>query len=141
MPSETDPLLPQGNTAPEISGFSKPSVSQYQNQDEVLQVLDYPDDIQDKSEQKARPSYADISPLRIIFIIFIVVVGLAVFVSLLMPGAFEFPWNKSPKAKDDALTVKARVDKILANTPLIGPPALFIYHHLIASSNSTSRWT
>lgn len=125
MPSETDPLLPRGNTAPEISGygFSRPSESQYQIQNETL---DYPKDIEDKGKQQARPSYGDISPLRILPAIFIIVVGLAIFVSLLIPGAFDPPWNKAPK--DDALTVKARVDKILAETPLIGRPAFFLRH-------------
>ena len=147
MPSETDPLLPRGNTAPEISGhgFSKPSQSQYQYQDQYQyqtqdEVLDYPEYIENKSEQKARASYGDISPLRTIFVIFVLVVGLALFVSLLMPGAFEIPWHSSKAPKDDALTVKARVDKILAETPLIGPPALLFRHHVGTSSNSRVRW-
>ena len=123
MPSETDPLLPRGNTAPEISGygFSRPSKPQYQTQNEVL---DYPEDIEDKSKQQSRPSYGDISLLRTILVIFVLVVGLAMFVSLLLPGAFEFPWKNAPE--DDILTVKARVEKILSETPLIGPLAFFI---------------
>ena len=151
MPSETDPLLPRGNTAPEISGhgFSQSPQSsqsqyqyQYQNQNQSQdEVFDYPKYVENKSEQKARPNYGDISLLRTIFVIFVIVVGLAIFVSLLMPGAFEIPWL-SPKApKDDALTVKARVDKILAETPLIGPPALFFRHHVGTSSNSRVRWS
>ena len=141
MPSETDPLLPRGNTAPEISGhgFSKPSQSRYQTQDEVLDYPEY-EYIENKSEQNTRPSYGNISPLRTIFVIFVLVVGLAMFVSLLMPGAFEIPWNGPKAPKDDALTVKARVDKILAETPLIGPPALLIRHHVGTSSNSRVRW-
>ena len=151
MPSETDPLLPRGNTAPEISGhgFSKPSQSQYQNQNQYQnqyqnqtqdEVLDYPEYIEDKNEQKPRASYGDISPLRTIFVIFVLVVGLAMFVSLLMPGAFEFPWHSSKAPKDDVLSIKARVDKILAETPLIGPPALLLRHHVGSSSNSRVRW-
>ena len=151
MPSETDPLLPRGNTAPEISGhgFSKPSQSQYQyqyqnqnqNQNQTQdEALDYPEYIENKSEQRLRASYGDISPLRIIFIIFVLVVGLAMFVSLLMPGAFEIPWKSSKAPKDDALTVKARVDKILVETPLIGPPALLIRRHVGTSSNGRVRW-
>ena len=137
MSTETDPLLPRGNTAPEISGygFSKPSQSQYQIQNEAL---DDPEYVEDKSAQKARPSYGDISPLRTISVIFVVVVGLAMFASLLIPGAFESPWNKVPR--DDALTVKARVDKILAETPLIGLQALFVHHHVGISSNNRIRW-
>lgn len=136
MPSETDALLPRGNTAPEISGygFSKPSQSQYQTQNGVL---DYPEDTEDKSEQQARPSYGDISPLRTLIAIFIIVVGLAMFVSLLIPGAFDPPWNKA--RKHGALTVKARVDKILAGTPLIGPPVFFPRRHISTSSNSRIR--
>lgn len=141
MPSETDPLLPHGNTAPEISGygFSRPSQSQYEYQIQN-EVLDYPEEqrIEDKSEQEARPSYGEISPLRTFLVIFMIVVGLAILLALLIPGAFDPPWNKAPK--DDALTVKARVDKILAETPLIGRPAFFLCHHLSTSSNSRIRW-
>ena len=117
MPSETDPLLPRGNTAPEITGygFSKPYKSQSQIEDDSL---DYPEDIDNKNEQHERPNYSDSSPLRIFLVIFIIVVGLAMLASSLMPGAFNSPWKMVPK--DDALTVKARVDKILAETPLIG---------------------
>ena len=157
MPSETDPLLPRGNTAPEITGhgFSRPSQSQSQSQNQYQyqyqsqnqnqnqtqdELLDYPEYIENKSEQKARASYGDISPLRTIFVIFVLVVGLAMFVSLLMPGAFEIPWNSSKAPKDGALTVKARVDKILAETPLIGPPALLIRHLVGMSSDSRVRW-
>ena len=140
MPSETDPLLPRGNTAPEISGygFARPSQSQYQIQDEDL---DYPEEhgfIEDKHEQEARLSYGDISPLRILLVIFMIVVGLAIFLSLLIPGAFDPPWNKTPK--DDASTVRARVDKILAETPLIGPSAFLLLHSLCTGSNSRIRW-
>lgn len=139
MPSETDPLLPHGDTAPEISGygFSRPSQSQVQIQHEVL---DYPEgqDIEDKHEQEAGPSYGDVSPLRIFLVMFMIVVGLAMFVSLLIPRAFDPPWNKTPK--DDASTVRARVDKILAETPLIGHSAFFLRHRLSTGSNSRIRW-
>ena len=137
MPSETDSLLPRGNTAPEISGygFSRPSKPQYQIQNEVL---DYAEDTEDKSEERVTPSYGDVSPLRIFFVMFIIVVGLAMFVSLLMPRAFNPPWNKAPK--DEALTLKARVDKILADTPLIGCPAFFSRRRISKSSNSRIRW-
>lgn len=133
MPSDTDPLLPKVQTAPEISGhgFSTPSQSQYQVQNEVT---DSPEYIESESEHKEPSSYGNISPLRSIFAIFVVVVGLAMFVSLIMPGAFEFPWNKFPK--DDAPTVEARVDKILSETPLIGPPVLFLLHHVGTNSNA-----
>ncbi len=139
MPSETDPLLPRGNTAPEISGygFSRPSEPQYQYQIQS-EVLDYPKQVEDESEQQARPSYGDISPLRTILGIFIVVVAFAVFVSLLLPGALESPWKEAPK--DDTLPIKARVDKILAETPLIGSPAFFIRHLISRSSDSRIRW-
>ncbi len=137
MPSETDPLLPRGNTAPEISGygFSRPSESQYQVQNDII---NYPEETEDKIEQQARPNYGDISPLGILPVIFIIVVGLAIFISLLVPAAFDPPWNKAPK--DDALTIKARVDKILAETPLIGLPAFFLRRRISTSSNSRIRW-
>ena len=137
MPSETDPLLPRGKTAPEISGygFSRPSGSQYEMHNEVV---DYPDDMEDKNEQQAHPSYDDVSPLRTLIVLFITVVGLAVLISLLMPGVFVPPWNKAPQ--DNALAVKARVDKILAGNPLIGRPAIFLRLLISPSSNTRIRW-
>ncbi|KAL6716271.1 hypothetical protein ACLMJK_005837 [Lecanora helva] len=74
MPSsETDPLLPQGSSAPEISGygFSKSAKSLRQTQAEVI---DTPEDTEDKYIEE--PDLADTgpSPLRSLVTLFTIVV-------------------------------------------------------------------
>lgn len=116
MGSETDPLLPKGSSAPEIQGygFSKPSKVRYQTQS---QIVDPVETVEDRDEERADPITAGSSPLRIFVSLFTIVVGLAIFITLLVPGAYDTPW-KSPKK--DPLTINTRVDKILAENPLIG---------------------
>lgn len=112
--SETDPLLPQGSSAPEISGygFSRPSKARYQPQKIVIEQTEYAkdEDVEDRSTE-------GFSPLRILLTLFTIVVGLAVFVTLLLPGTLDTPW-RGPK--DDTRTIEARVNKILTENPLIG---------------------
>lgn len=117
MSSETDPLLPKGSSAPEISGygFSKPSKVKNQTQS---QIVDQVEDFEDREEQQPSPSSAGFSPLRTLISLFTIVVGLAIFITLLVPGAYDIPWEKP---KNDTLTINARVDKILSKNPLIGP--------------------
>lgn len=117
MGSETDPLLPQASSAPEISGygFSRPSKVQYHTQSEVVQREE---DIDDREADQATPNAAGFSPLCTLISLFTIVVGVAIFITLLVPGAFDIPLEKP---KNDSLTIKARVDKILSENPLIGP--------------------
>lgn len=114
-PSEADPLLPQGSSAPEISGygFSRPSKAQYQTRSEVMERTGY---IGDKAAGDRSPR--SLSPLRILISLFTITVGLAVFITLLLPESLGSPWH-GPNG--DTSTVPARVDKILKENPLIGP--------------------
>lgn len=112
--SETDPLLPQGSSAPEISGygFSRPAEARYQAQRNVIERTEY---VKDKDVENR--STKGFSPLRILLTLFTIVVGLAVFITLLAPGSLDTPW-RGPK--DDTSTIEARVTKILTENPLIG---------------------
>ena len=111
--SETDPLLPKGSSAPEISGYGF-SKTQYQPQNEVLD----PDKNVDDDEEQSIPGYEGFSPLRTLVVLFTVVVGCAIFITLLFPGAYQTPPGQPV---DDAVTIRARVNKILSENPLIGP--------------------
>lgn len=112
MPSETDPLLPRNTPAPEISGygFSKSS-TQYLHLNEIVEeesTAEAPTD-EPSNQRDAGPP-----PLRSLLSLFTVVVGFALFISLLIPG------NGGPWQDDGPPSIKARVDKILSETPLIG---------------------
>lgn len=105
MPSEVDPLLPKNDPAPEISGYgySKLSRGQFES-------------AEDPEYEESLPQ-ADMSPLKSILVLFAVVVGFALFIALLVPGGIgSVP--KSPK--NESLTIRARVNEILTETPLIG---------------------
>lgn len=112
--SETDPLLPQNSSAPEISGygFSRPAEARYQAQSIVIEQTEY---IKDKDVENR--STKGFSPLRIPLTLLTVVVGLALFITLLAPGAWHTPWHGP---KDDTSTIEARVITILTENPLIG---------------------
>ena len=110
--SETDPLLPKGSSAPEITGYGF-SKSQYQIQNEVVD----PDKNVEDDEEQSNPGYEGFSPLRTLGVLFAVVVGCAIFITLLFPGAFRTP---SDQPVDDSVTIRARVKKILSENPLIG---------------------
>ena len=119
MPSrETDPLLPKGDSAPEISGYGFSTTSdssskiQYQQEEDTVDQSENEganDDLDASNAQ--RPSQS-----RTMFIFFAIVVGSALFITLLLPGALHTPWTMPP---DDALTISARVTKILSENPLI----------------------
>ena len=111
--SETDPLLPKGSSAPEITGYGF-SKSQYQTQNEVVD----PDKNVEDDEEQSTPGYEGFSPFRTLVVLFTIVVGCAVFITLLFPGAFRTP---SDEPVDDTMTIRARVEKILSENPLIGP--------------------
>ena len=115
FPSETDPLLPQNNPAPEISGygFSKRSKLQRRMRSEVIDQQH----VESKGDETDRQQDGSSSALRIIFSIFAIVVGLAILVTLLVPGTWDLPWHAP---KDETSTIQARVDKILSKNPLIG---------------------
>lgn len=131
MPSELDPLLPNNDPAPEISGYghSKPSRGQFE-------AAEDPDD-----EETLAQAQVGASPLKSIFALFTIVVGFALLIALLVPGGL----GSSPKLpQNESLTSKARVDKILTETPLIGPlPSHHMVYNSLAEtiSNTMIRWT
>ncbi len=115
-PSETDPLLPQGVSAPEISGYGFSRRSHNQNQ-KWSEVIDQVEDGEDKGDGPADQTDGRSSPLRTIVALFTIVVGLALFITLLIPGTWDAPWQAPG---DDGSAFQARVDKILKENPLIG---------------------
>ncbi|KAA6416086.1 MAG: membrane dipeptidase [Lasallia pustulata] len=104
MPSEVDPLLPKVEPAPEISGhgYSQTARGQFEPAEDA--------------EDEGTPPKAGASALKSIVGLFTVVVGFALVIALLVPGGLGSVW-KAPK--NDRLTVRARVDKIMTETPLI----------------------
>ena len=123
MPSETDPLLPQGNSAPEIVGYgfskSYQAQSQSQDHDDNHEALD------DGRKKYSYTGDGNASPLRTIFALFTAVVGAALIIVLIV-GGLHLPEIEEPKHGNPA-TTKARVDKILSETPLIGHRTSFQY--------------
>ena len=114
--SETDPLLPKEASSPEISGygFSRSSKVQYQTQSEVL---NQDEDVEGNDNSPTSTGFEGFSPLRTLIVLFTIVVGLAIFITLFVPGTIDGPGDKP---KDDTLTVRARMEKILSENPLIG---------------------
>ena len=115
-PSETDPLLPQGNTAPEISGygFSKSTKTHDQARH---QLIHQSKDVDDKGSQQTSQRDVDLSPFRILVALFIIVIGFAIFIVFLLRGAWNAPWQAPG---NESSSIQARVDKILMENPLIG---------------------
>ena len=117
MPSsETDPLLPQGNSAPEITGYGFSRLARIPKQTRS-EVIDELEDVEDKYDERAIQTARRLSPLRILVTLFTTVVGLALIITLLSPGTWD---TLRHPPKDERSAIKARVDKILADTPLIG---------------------
>ena len=115
-PSETDPLLPQGNSAPEITGYGfSPSTKTHDRA--PSEDVDEFEDVEDKSKKQASQRDVDFSPLRIIIALFVIVVSLAIFITLFLPGTWKTPW-RAPHGDDSS--IQKRVDRILVDNPLIG---------------------
>ena len=124
MSSESDPLLPRNNTAPEITGhgFSRPSNQRYDLYNEAAQVYNkdpeeiLPEDNKTHGDQVEKGA----SPYRTFTGLFFLVVGFAAIVTLFMPGVLDKIWGPSHWSPHwDPPTMPARVSKILSTTPLI----------------------
>ena len=126
MPSETDPLLPDNEPAPEIVGYGysrhqkagSQTQFQYQHPSHLVETTE-----EDDGKESETRSATDNSPLRTIFAIFSVVVCFGLFLSLLLNGES----GKSAKApriapSKPSKSVASRVEKILSENPLIGRP-------------------
>lgn len=119
MPSETDPLLPHNEPAPEIVGygFSRQSRKDYHEEYSSSAAETSNNDEEKATETK---SDSDVSPIRTVIIVFIVVVGFALAISSLITGSLRRQ-DQAPEVgpSKPPLTVEARVEKILAESPLI----------------------
>ena len=113
MPTEFDPLLPRGKPAPEISGYgySKTPNEQYQERQEQQQA-ESDDDAPKQVDQTT------MSPLRAFFALCTIVILFAIFIALLVPGVLGSLWEGP--VKNETLTFKARAEKIMSETPMIG---------------------
>ena len=116
-PTETDPLLPQGTSAPEISGHGFSKRQQVKHHARQVEVMDRTEDYEAKEDDQDSNTDAGLPGLRVLIIMFMIVVGFAAIVTLLFPKTFDVPW-RSPKSKTSS--IEARVNKILSETPLIG---------------------
>ena len=115
--SETDPLLPKGATAPEISGYGFSTASK-KTPHEIIEESDTMQIGEETVEgEEAESVYRGFAPFRILITLFSIVVGLAVFITLIIPGSWDI---LRPPSKTTGPTISARVDKILRETPLIG---------------------
>ena len=130
MASETDPLLPRGNSAPEITGdgFSKGSDTDYQYKNEARPVLEREDIVEETGDEPFDEVETFASPLRTICYLFFMIVLFALFIAFLIPKGLRDRWqgpgdNPLPHPQ----TVEARVNKILSENPLIG---LYIFMYL-----------
>ena len=117
MPSEIDPLLPKSNSAPEITGygFTKGSESSRSRESSPEQQHRRPLglDKEAKDQISGGPS-----PLRTMLMIFMIVVGLALVITLSIPGVVKPVLNRPNN--NSSPSISSRVDSILADTPLIG---------------------
>ena len=131
MPTETDPLLPQGNSAPEITGygFSKPSSHRVDLVDDASQSyyeVRGEQSTTDKGTEDGPPEdriQGGPSPFRTFAGLFVVVVAVALVIVVLTPAALDMiigdhP-NWSPWAPKAPASISDRVAKVLSSTPLI----------------------
>ena len=112
MPTEFDPLLPRSKPAPEISGDGYTTTPAEPDQKLREQQEEVDDDVAKQEYQTTK------SPLRAIFALFTTSVVFAMFIAVLVPGGLGALWEGS--AKNETLTFKARAEKIMSKTPLIG---------------------
>lgn len=115
---EIDPLLPQNPSAPEISGYGFSPGPEFNISDQRAYHTNDDEAAEERSvDESSSQIGTNTSPLRAIVAIFTIVIGLAIFLTLLVPGGLGSPWgtpgNRNP-------TLGARTDRILSQTPLIG---------------------
>lgn len=118
MSTELDPLLPQNEPAPEISGNGYDWMKKRRNDYQTHVGEDTEND--KDAARDVDSSSAGASPLRTIVAMFISVVGLGLLISFVLSDGFHGKWRlpQSPIVPNNSLT--ARVDKILSENPLFG---------------------
>lgn len=136
-PLETDPLLPQGRSAPEISGYGFRNPSNFNDYPPQSEVMEEAGEFEGKDDAQALRDGGGFSPLRVLVVLFAIVVGLAMIITLLSPGTADRP--QSPP-QDDAPTIQARVNRILMENPLIGLATL-MYLNSFNRADRTLRWS
>ncbi|KAL8779365.1 MAG: hypothetical protein Q9213_006970 [Squamulea squamosa] len=117
MPSELDPLLPQNDPSPEISGYGS-SLYARRNHHQTHMV----GEIEREHKSTDKPNQTTTSSLRNIIGILTFVIGIALIIIWLSPGGVHAGWASSPVVPapiDPNGNTSARVDKILSADPLI----------------------
>ncbi len=122
MATETDPLLPQGNSAPEITGhgFSQGLNPDYKYKNKAVENEVFTEEAEEAGDESSDNTTS--SPLRTLFSLFCIVVLFAFSITLLIPKGLGDRWQ-GPKDEPhtNPQTIEARVNKILSENPLIGP--------------------
>jgi len=113
MPSEFDPLLPQSNPSPEISGYGY--AKSKQDQPEIVQDQD--EDEENDPTATADPSSSAGSPLSTLVGLFTFVVAVGLLITTFMAGSNSEPRDPPGPSRPG---LSERVEKILDHTPLIG---------------------
>ena len=111
MSSELDPLLPSSKTAPEISGFGYTSDRDI----EIKEELERDDARQDV---EGTPTGIGSNILKTVSVLFVVVILFALIISV---SSSREPNPADDSSNSASLSIEARVDAILEDTPLIGP--------------------
>lgn len=110
--------MPQNASAPEITGHGFSTKSNPKNPLQRDYSLVNDEDLNyTPRDDSLGQNNLDKSPLCTIMARFTIIVSLAFFIALIVPGGLGSPRGR-PESHD--LTVKARVDKILSENPLIG---------------------
>jgi membrane dipeptidase len=120
MPSEVDPLLPQNEPAPEISGDGFPRRKQDSSE---ITYVDDPPSYDDQADARSTSSndVSTKSALSTICSLFGLVVFFALVIAALSPGGGRDnePSHPLPEPRRPARTIEQRVSAILQNTPLV----------------------
>ena len=130
MASETDPLLPRGKSAPEITGygFGNEAHVHYQIKDKASENEVMVEEAGDESFDQVETTA---SPLRTICYLFFIVVLFSLFITLLIPKGLGDRWqDPRDDPPTDPPTIEARVNRTLSESPLIG---LYILMYLLSS--------
>src|SRR2546423_8492193 len=120
MPSEVDPLLPQNEPAPEISGYGYPRRKQDSSE---ITYVDDPPSYDDPTDTRSTTSddVTTKSALSTICGIFAIIVCFALVLSVFTHGSGKDnePYQPRPIPRQPARTIEQRVSRILEDTPLI----------------------
>jgi membrane dipeptidase len=150
MPSEVDPLLPRGPSAPEITGYGFSKGEQPNAEVTYDTPSYYYHDAEEEQEEATPGAPSTQSALSTMIVIFTAVVFFAFVISALSPSDFEdsplAPRPAPTHKPGPAVTVRERAERILDETPLIdghNDLAIFLrfaYKNQIHSPNFISKF-